>query len=266
MKGDLHLHSYYSDGYLSPADVMQKAALAGCKVVSLTDHDTLGGIEEANAAAKECGIINIAGIEISAIDKTETHILGYGFDIANARFRDFTEFQKSKRRERSQTIINNLSERGITFPPHKFDFKVKREISRSHIAAALVSEGYEPDFSTAMNKWLRCGAPAFAPMRGVSPYDAIQEIHAAGGVAVLAHPVRLELDYYERIDFIKRLASYKLDGIEAVYKRSSRQAVKEFIKLAENLGLFVTAGADFHGAANEIIPREQKGILQVLKI
>ncbi len=257
MTGDLHMHSYYSDGFYSPETVMQKAKTAGCEIVALTDHDTLDGIEEANRAAHKLNIKNVTGVEISTFGGVDAHILGYGFDRFSDEFNSFMNAQKEGRRERAQLLLSRLADHGIKIPIGEFDFAVKREISRAHIAAAIVRLGYEPDFHTAMRKWLYSGAATYVPTRGASPEAAINAIHLAGGLAVLAHPVRLDLDSYERTDFIKRLKAAGLDGIEAVYKRSSRETVKEFRELADRLNLFVTAGADYHGDSGEIIPREQ---------
>lgn len=263
MKGDLHLHSYYSDGFYSPADVMKKAKDAGCEIAALTDHDTLDGIDEANEAAKALGIKNIAGVEISTYCPTEAHILGYAFDRNNPILKSLVSEQKQKRRARSDQILSRLRSHGIVFEKGCFDFYIKRELSRSHIAVAMVEHGYEPDVPTAFRKWLRSGAPTYVAMSGVEPEVAIEAIHAAGGLAVLAHPVRLDFDGYERRDFIKRLAAAHIDGIEAVYKRSSHETVKELSELAAKLGLFVTAGADYHGDHNEIIARDQNNPMGV---
>ncbi len=257
MTGDLHLHSYYSDGVYSPSAVIEKAVAAGCKVTALTDHDTVDGLDEAESAADALGIKNIPGVEISARKGVDVHILGYGIDKLSRRFRDFIRAQKEGRRERAQLLLEKLSEHGIDIPLSEFDCPIKREISRAHIAAAIVRLGYENDFHTAMRKWLHPGSATFVPTRGAAPEVAIEEIHAAGGLAVLAHPVRLDLDAYARSALIKSLTSAGLDGIEAYYKRSSHESVSGFKSLADSLGLFVTAGADFHGDGNEIIAREQ---------
>lgn len=255
MNGDLHIHSYYSDGLHSPEEVMRFARDAGCDVASLTDHDTTDGLLRARAAAKELGLGFVDGVEVSSFDEVETHILGYGMDIDNPRFVRFIDFQKSKRRERAVKLFAKLEEFGFTFDMAQFDIPVKREITRSHIAAAMVRQGYEKDFRTAFDKWLKVGAPAYVFMEDVCPEIAIEEIHASGGLAVLAHPVRLDLDRYERAKHIERLARGGLDGIEAVYKRSSRSVVKELREIATRHGLFVTAGADFHRDGHEIIAR-----------
>ncbi len=258
MKGDLHLHSYYSDGAYSPAEVMARAKAAGCEVVALTDHDTVDGVREATAAAGALGMRNIAGVEFSAYDGAEVHILGYGVQCNSARFCAFIASQKKKREARTTQLLENLAAHGMFVPPERLAGPVSRPVSRVHIAAAMVKLGYARDFHEAVHKWLRQGAPTFVPLTGASPETVIEEIHAAGGKAVLAHPVRLDRDGYARAELVKRLAAAGLDGIEAEYKRSSHAAVKEFKDMARQYGLFVTAGADFHGGENEIIARTLK--------
>ncbi|MDE6398519.1 MAG: PHP domain-containing protein [Clostridiales bacterium] len=255
MKGDLHMHSYYSDGFYSPAVVMEKARDAGCEIVALTDHDTIDGVAQAREAALRLGMRYVTGVELSAYEGTEVHILGYGVHCDNARFCDFIAAQKERRRARADKLLRNLAERGMALSYERLRAPLRGELSRTHIAAELVREGYESDFHEAIRKWLHKGSPTFVPVEGVSPEAVIEEIHAAGGVAVLAHPVRLDMEPIARTAFIRRLAAAGLDGIEAVYKRSSRATVKAFRALAAALGLFVTAGADYHGDRNEIIAR-----------
>ncbi len=264
MRGDLHIHSYYSDGLYSPAEVIKRAAEAGCEVVSLTDHDTFDGVDEANEAAKSLGIKNVTGAEISSYAGTKVHILAYGFSRTDSRFNSFIKEQKKRRRERAEKILAKLSDYGMPVPPSELGSCVSREISRPHIALAMVRLGYEKDFMSAMKKWLLRGAPTYVPASGIEPEVAIQEIRSAGGLSVLAHPVRIELDSYEKTALIKRLAAAGLNGIEAVYKRSSRASVKWFRELARSLGLFVTAGADFHAERNEIIARPQNNPVVLL--
>ena len=256
MTGDLHCHSYYSDGYFSPAEVVKKAKAAGCEVMSLTDHDALGGTSEAENAARTLGVKFIRGVEISAYDGMDVHILGYGIDTHSPRFKDFLRKQQTYRRERARIMIEKLSHYGITFPDGTFDFCVEREISRSHIADAIFRCGYEPDFTTAFNKWCRYDSPTYVNTYGTLPRAAIEEIHAAGGLSVLAHPMRLALKGDELTDYIKKIASFGVDGIEAVYRSTPTDETENYVRLAKSLGIFYTAGNDFHGFNNQIIPRE----------
>lgn len=255
MKGDLHMHSHYSDGMLSPRALMEKAKQAGCDMVALTDHDTVDGVAEATESARALGMENIAGTEISCYAGCKVHILGYGMRCDDPRFLAFLCEQQDKRADRAEKLLENLAKHGMPVPRELLAGSVSREISRVHIAMAMVQLGYERDYYTAFVKWLKSGTPTYAPLNSPAPEVAIEHIHAAGGLAVLAHPVRIDLDPYERTKLIRRLADAGLDGIEAVYKRSSRAAVKGFRELAAKLDLFVTAGADYHGGDNEIIAR-----------
>lgn len=257
MIGDLHMHSYYSDGFFSPAEVLTRARDAGCEVVSLTDHDSFYGVDEADAVAARLHMQNIAGTEISAYCGWEVHILGYGFDRESKRFAAFIERQQQGRHERAAAILEKLRAHGIHVPYEELKGEVKRAPSRVHIARALVRLGYESDFREAMHKWLQKGCPTFVPTLGAQPREAIDEIHAAGGKAVLAHPMRLEIEGEARVSFIRMLADFGLDGIEAVYKG---EPYEEFLALARELRLFTTAGGDFHGNWNTIYALPQNDL------
>lgn len=256
MKGDLHTHSYYSDGVYSPAEVVRKAVEAGCDFMALTDHDTVEGVAEADEAAAKEGIYNVHGVELSSYCGMEVHILGYGIDVKDDALLRFLSEQQERRRRRAAKILQKLAEYRMPVPDGYFEGKVRNVISRSHLAKAIADLGYEPDFFTAMRKWLKDGAPTFVPNDGVLPEEAIAAVHAAGGYAVLAHPVRLQAEGFARVAFIERLEKAGLDGIEAVYKHSSPKAVRTLRSIAKRCGLFVTAGADYHGDGNDIIPKK----------
>lgn len=256
MKGDLHTHSYYSDGLYAPAFVAAKAAESGCDFFALTDHDSIDGVREADEAAKKEGIRHIHGVELSAYCGREVHILGYGIDIENEGFLQLLSAQQERRRVRAGKILVKLAAYRMPIEFDYFEGKVNNVFSRMHIARALADLGYEPDFYTALSKWLKEDSPTFVPNEGLSPQEIIAAIHAAGGYAVLAHPVRLSMDGAERAAFVSRLTAAGLDGLEAVYKKSSKESMREMRKLAQRHGLFITAGGDYHGDGNEILPRK----------
>ncbi|MDE7394603.1 MAG: PHP domain-containing protein, partial [Clostridiales bacterium] len=239
-----------------PAYVAEKAAASGCDFFALTDHDSIDGVAEADEAAAKAGIRNIHGIELSAYCGREIHILGYGIDIENEGFLRLLSEQQARRKARAEKILVRLAAYRMPIDFDYFEGKVHNVFSRMHIARAIADYGYEPDFYTALCKWLKEDAPTFVPNEGLTPEEIIAAIHAAGGYAVLAHPVRLNMDGAERAAFISRLTAAGLDGLEAVYKRTSHKAVRELKKVAQRCGLFVTAGADYHGDGNEIIPRK----------
>lgn len=252
---DLHMHSYFSDGVFSPPELVIKALACGIDVMALTDHDTLAGVKECCDAAEMVGIKNIPGIEISTHEEVEAHILGYNINLNSKSFTDFVEELEKRRRVRSEKLINKLREHKIIIPEGYFDGKIKRELSRMHISFAITDLGYEPDNETAFKKWLKEGSATYVGMESSHPREAIEKITEAGGVAVLAHPMRLKLDHFDRIKFIKKLKDWGLSGIEAVYKNSSPSTIKQFKQIADTQGLFVTCGGDFHFDKNVMMPR-----------
>lgn len=252
---DLHMHSYYSDGLLPPEALAEQAKAAGCEVLSLTDHDTLAGVRQMNEAAARLRLTNISGIEISTFLRCEAHILGYNVNIDDPVFVGFVKELEQGRRERAYKILERLRGYRIDIDPDYFCGKVRGELSRSHIAQAMVALGYEPDVDTAFKKWMKEGCPGYVPIESRHPKSAIDAVHAAGGVAVLAHPMRLTLDDYDRKDFIRLLAGWGLDGLEAIYKQSSPETVRRFRNIADGLHLFVTCGADYHGGRGAITAR-----------
>lgn len=256
MLADLHAHSHYSDGLLPPARLAQAAAEAGLDIVSLTDHDTTTGVEEMNAACAECGVRNVPGVEISAFDRCDVHILGYTIDCKNAALTGFLSDMAAARAERVGRIADRLAAHGM---PVDFD-AVKRSaagsLSRGHLARAMLEKGYETDFKACFDKWLNPGCPCYLPQTRALPEEAVDVVHAAGGLAVLAHPVRLRLSDGDKAALIVRLARAGLDGVEAVYKDSPEPAVAFFRKLAADNGLFVTPGGDFHAPdTQKLYPR-----------
>ncbi len=255
MKIDLHMHSYFSDGAYAPAVVVQKAAQAGCTHMALTDHDTVDGVLLADEEAKKQGIVNVHGVEVSSFDDGEVHILGYNIDIDNPKLSSLFAYLQERRRVRANRIVQNLAKYGIVIPDGYLEQRTRKVVSRAHIAKAIASLGYEPDFFVAMKRWLKVGAPTFVPNEGIAPEEAIGYVHAAGGVAVLAHPVRIQKPREACAAFIARLAKAGLDGLEAVYKKSSPQDESDFTQLAKANGLFITAGGDYHGDGNDILPK-----------
>lgn len=255
MKGDLHMHSKFSDGSFSPEEVLTMAKASGCEVVALCDHDTVAGVRRMNEAAKNAGIINIPAIEMSSYGICETHILGYNVDISNEKFLTVVRELERVREERALRILDKLKNHNIIIDIEYLRTFADYKISRSHIAYAIAALGYEPSSKFAFEKWLKEGAPAYVGVDKLSPREAIAAINVGGGVAVLAHPVRLKLSDPEKAEFIKQLKTDGLSGIEAKYKRSSQDSVRFFSSIAKNLDLFITPGGDFHNTNNLFLPK-----------
>jgi predicted metal-dependent phosphoesterase TrpH len=243
---DLHLHTTASDGALRPADLVARASAAGITTLSVTDHDTTAGLDEARAAARALAVILVNGIEITAVeDERDTHVLGYFFDPADIRLGEFLDRQRRDRVRRVREMAARLQALGVTIDPEPLiagGLEQGRSVGRPHVAAALLAGGHVQSWDEAFEKYLEKGRPAFVPRRGASAEAVIRVIHDAGGVASLAHP---GLSRAEAL--IPRLARSGLDAIEARHSDHDLAAETRYLSLAAELNLAVSGGSDFHG-------------------
>jgi 3',5'-nucleoside bisphosphate phosphatase len=243
---DLHLHTTASDGLLRPADLVARAAAAGIRTLSVTDHDTTGGLDEARAAATAHGVRLIDGIEITAVEEArDTHVLGYFLDPSDRRLRRFLDRQRADRVRRVREIAARLEALGVTIDPEPLiagGIEEGRTVGRPHVAAALLARGHVESWDEAFEKYLGHGRPAFVPRRGAPAEAVIRAIHDAGGVAALAHPGLSRADA-----LIPRLAASGLDALEAGHSDHDPVTEARYRSMAAALGLAVSAGSDFHG-------------------
>lgn len=243
---DLHLHTSASDGKLAPPDLVARARAAGLTTISVTDHDTTGGLDEARAAAARHGIRLIAGIEITAVeDGRDTHVLGYFVETSDERLRSFLGRQRRDRVRRIREISDRLAALDAPIDPEPLITRGLEEglsVGRPHVAAALIAQGYVQSWDEAFDRFLEKGRPAFVPRRGASAAEVIGVIHAAGGLASLAHPGLSRVDA-----LIPSLASAGLDALEASHSDHDPETESRYRALAAELSLAVTAGSDFHG-------------------
>ena len=250
MRTDLHIHTYFSDGVFSPEKIVDTALDVGLQAIAITDHDNILAhgvasqyIEEKNLGAK---IELIRGIEINTLYKNkEVHILGYFMDVQNSDFLNLLKTQQQARIEQTTEILSLLAKKeGIHI---KFD-DVKKlvapggSIGRPHIAKAITNAGGTANVMDAYAKYIHDDSPVYVQRKTVSPHDAVEILYDAGGVPVIAHPH--DLDIAEPL--IKELMNYGLRGIEAYHRKHSPACVEYFSSMAENLGLIVTGGSDFH--------------------
>lgn len=243
---DLHVHSTASDGALSPGAVVRAAAAGGLDVIALTDHDTTAGIAEAFAAGA-AGPAVIAGVEVSSTHGGEDlHILGYFVEPAHPALLAHGDLALRRREERMHGMIRRLAELGI-----RISYETVLEgagagpVGRPHLARALVQAGHVRTVSEAFDRYLADGGPAFLPTELLSPREAIELVHAAGGIAVWAHP---PLDLLERE--LKRFAAWGLDGIEGYRPANSAAELRRLLRAARTHALLVTGGSDWHGPWN----------------
>jgi predicted metal-dependent phosphoesterase TrpH len=248
---DLHTHSLASDGTLSPAGVIRAAAEAGLDVVALTDHDTAQGWAEASAAALECGIELVGGIEVSTrYEHAGVHLLAYLPDADDPGLLLALDRVLEGRRSRVPAILSRLREVGIDLS----EDDVRRvaldtpATGRPHVADALVARGVVADRAEAFEKYLSPGRPGYATRSAEDLEDMVPTVVAAGGVPVVAHPWARTAGSVLTEAAFADLASLGLAGIEVDHQGHAPWMRDELRGIARNLGLVVTGSSDFHGA------------------
>ena len=249
---DLHLHTRYSDGSLTPAEVVDLAHQAGVTALAITDHDIVDGIPHALDAATPLGIEVIPGVELSSrFHEQELHVLGYFFDWRDSIFGDHLARQRRSRHARNPQTIERLNALGLELSEEEVKAKAGSDsIGRPHIAQVLVDKGYVQDTREAFDRYLKEGAPAYAPRRLSDTRDVIAWIRNAGGVPVLAHPTWTRCQGEPLYRLCACLKEAGLLGLEVFYSSHDRRQTSRFLELAKRLDLLVTGGSDFHGAAN----------------
>lgn len=226
---DLHTHSHFSDGSMTPTDLVALAKESGIKAIALTDHDTTDGVAEAIEAGKKYGVEIIPGIEFSAVSTGETHILGFGIDINNPELTAAIDRAKELRLVNNQRTADALQKLGfdITVEDAK-KLSPVGNMGRAHFAKVMAQKGYVNSVKEAFDLYLQKGKPAFNSLRLLEPEEAIRLIHAAGGKAFLAH---LHLTKYkggELENYVIRLKNAGLDGIEGYYTDYDDTMQEEF--------------------------------------
>ncbi len=246
MHADLHLHTFFSDGTFSPEEVVRRAKLLGLRAISLTDHDTMEGCERAAVACAEAGIEFIPGSELTAeYDDHELHLLGYHLDAQHPRLRvEMAKFQQV-RQDRIREMVARINQLGIPLAVESvFALANCRSPGRPHVARALVEGEFCGSLDEAFERFLRKGKPAWVPKFKMSAVEAIQLVHDAGGMAVLAHPGINKSD-----EFIPELVQAGLDGIECFHTKHSTSLSQRYLEAAEKYNLLVTGGSDCHGVS-----------------
>ncbi len=270
---DLQSHSTRSDGALEPSAVVAAAAQAGVKLLALTDHDTLAGVEEALSAGSQHGVAVIPAIEISAIDDggeggtaRELHILGYLVDHTDPTFKATLADFLADREQRTLRMAERLRELGIELDVDAIDARVSagEPIGRPHLAEAALShpanaerlrEEQIDDIGSFIRAYLIDGRPAFCLRVTPTVKEAVDAIHAAGGVAIWAHPFWDISDPAEVLATVDRFYALGIDGIEAFYVTHTREQTELLARRCEELDVLSTGSADFHGPENRLFSR-----------
>lgn len=248
MKGDYHIHTYYSDGVFSPEKIVDLALDAGLQAIALTDHDNVLSYNVAKEylKTKEVDLKLIQGIEVNTLYKDyEVHILGYFPDVNKSDFKNLLKTQQQARTKQTKEILALLNKKeGIKIKYEDVKNMVAEggSIGRPHIAKAITNAGGTSNVMEAYSKYIHRQSPVYVERKTVTPFDAVEVIYDAGGIPVIAHPY--DIDIAEKL--IKNLMNCGLRGIEAYHRKHSPAIVEYFSSMAESLGLIVTGGSDFH--------------------
>lgn len=244
MRVDLHLHTAASDGLLTPSALVRAVRAAGVEALSVTDHDTVDGLDEASAAAAAAGLVFISGIELSAYwGSVEFHILGYFIDPAHSGLRVFLDATREARRVRLHAMLNRLHAMGMRVPAEDVLSRARNgNVGRPHLARALVERGFVGSADEAFDRYLGTDRPAYVPRPDVSVAAAIGVIRQAGGIASLAHP-----GLHNRDEAIPDLMAAGLAAIEVYHPKHAFGRARRYRRIAQQRGLLITGGSDFHG-------------------
>jgi len=246
---DLHTHSTASDGTLSPAELMRAAGEAGLSAIALTDHDTLAGLPEARAEAGRLGIELVPGCELSLeYGGLPTHMLAlFVDDDAGAVATELDRVRRARSR-RNERMLEKLRTVGVHLHPEDVARHADGVVGRPHIAQAMLAAGVIKTFDEAFVRFLGRGGLAHIPKEKLSPREAIDAVHADGGLAILAHPYLMSMQPRHLENILADLKSLGLDGVEVYYTEHSERYTAEVARLADALGLLKSGGSDFHGA------------------
>ena len=278
---DLHVHSTASDGTTAPQDLPDLARASQLAAIALTDHDTTDGLADCAAAAERIGLAFVPGIEISAdpgpspsspatspIRRGTLHILGLFVAANDAQLKQIQKRMRAARNSRNPAIVEKLNQLGVAIDYEEVLELARAEgtqiIGRPHIADVLTRRGYANSVQNAFSRYLCQGAPAYVRRDRLPAAHAIDAIHHAGGLAVMAHPVQLVRgDGFQLEQHIRRLKDIGLDGIETLHSDHTPDEVESFEDLATRYGLVTSGGSDFHGSRKSVALGSQQVPLAV---
>jgi len=252
---DLHTHSYHSDGVLSPKEIIHQAVNADCRFISLTDHDSIEGIAEAEEWANKFNLGFIKGVEISAKHGPYSiHIVGLGINIKNKILTGGLQSNNQFRILRAKLIGEGLQKVGIENAYKKAASLSKTKyITRTHFAQMLVMEGVCHNMSSVFKKYMTGNKPGAVKGEWAKSKDVINWIHSSGGLAILAHPLRYKMTLTKLKNLIRELKEIGLNGLEIVNSFSSDEDIAIAKHIADTNKLLYSCGSDFHGWPNQTI-------------
>ena len=243
---DLHSHTLHSDGDRTPAQLFAEARAAGVRVLAVTDHDTVFGLEECRVASEQSGVRLVPGIELSCdLHGREVHVLGHFIDARLPALERLATGMLGERRERMERMVALARSAGFTGVTMDRVVAASggENLGRPHLARALVDAGHAASIKDAFDRFLRTGGPLWVDRRRLPVDEAVELVHDAGGTASIAHPGANGISRQE----LKSMADTGLDAVEAWHPEHPPNQAEAFVLWADALGLLVTAGSDFHG-------------------
>lgn len=246
---DLHAHSTASDGSLTPTELVSLAVAEGLSAVGLTDHDTVAGLDEAVAAAQRAGIGFVPGIELEvAWQPGVFHLLGLGLKRWDGEVRNALEQVRRFRKDRNLRMVERFRRAGIPITYEELtEISGHDTVGRPHFARWLLDHGTVSSMQEAFNTLIGDGKPFYERKEGLSVGKTCAAVHLAGGIAVVAHPQTLRMNWEDLAKSLKRWKGEGLDGVEAYHANLSCNDSHRIAELGRNLDLIVTGGSDFHG-------------------
>ena len=247
---DLHLHSRHSDGTDEPEQIVRLAREAGLQAISLTDHDSIGGVESAIETGKRLGLQVVPGVELSAeFLGHEVHLLAYGFDCQAPPLLKLLEDSRRERESRAARMVERLNQLGIPLTMSQVSGAAAgASLGRPHLADALLRSGVVSNFQEAFDRYLNPGRPAFVPRVQLPLESARRATVGSGGVLILAHP-HLNLSSGN----IQSLLDAGIDGLEYNHPKLKASQRRELAKLARDRNLLATGGSDYHGGHRGLV-------------
>ncbi len=242
--GDLHMHTSFSDGIYTPEEVIRKAKKRGLAAISITDHDSVNGIDEAIETGLSSDIEIIPGIELSAMcGNLEVHVLGYFIDHRDKELQDYLVFFRTQRIKRAREMVRRLNDLKIPVTiDHLIDNAEGRSIGRPHIAEAVLETGSVNTYLEVFHKYIGFGCPAYVEKYRLDIHDAVGMIAKAGGLSFIAHPSDVLRD-----TVLPDIIQAGIDGIETVHPSLNNQKSKYYRGIAQEYYLLESGGSDFHG-------------------
>lgn len=252
---DLHTHTNESDGSCTPLELVDRALAIGLQALGISDHDTFAGYDQAAEPARAYGLDLVCGIELSAqmgIDRRRSvHVLAYFLDQPpSAKFRGWVNGLLASRRERNVRLVAKLQGMGVPIELSEVERIGRTLTGRPHFARVLIQKGFARDYDDAFRRYFGEEGPAFVQRHGPAIHEAAEQVAAAGGIAVLAHPVRLGIrDIAAEESLIQELRDAGLKGIEVYHSDHGPAEIQRYAAIAKKYDLAVSGGSDFHGDA-----------------